>query len=301
MYLARNAQRVVHLLANHPGISIRGAIKELVTAARIEKHAAPRPAIEWVERLPPNVEIEQADAAALPLPDDLVDLIVTSPPYNLDLAYGAGIDDNLDYATYLDRVSEWAQEMYRVAGVNGRAAINVPLDTMAGGTPRPVYADWIARLQWAGWTYRSTLVWDEQTVTKSTARGSIGQPSAPYVAAPVEMIILVHRGSWAVERPGVVSDLTREESVAWQGPAAGLWRFGGSSNPDYPGTFPPELPRRLIKLLSWPGDTVLDPFCGSGTTIRVAQTLGRSAYGFDANPRAVSLARQAVAGEQEAA
>jgi site-specific DNA-methyltransferase (adenine-specific) len=301
MYLARNSQRVGNLLTERPEISTRAAISEVRRQVQIEKHAQPPRAIPWVAQLPANIEIEEGDAAALPLPDECIDLIVTSPPYNLDKAYGSGIDDDQDYADYLEYVASWAREMYRVAGPHGRLALNVPLDTMLGGTPRPVYADWYYALKEAGWQYRSTIIWHEGNVTRSNARGSIASPSSPYVAAPVEMVLLAHKGAWGLVRDGAASDLTREESVAWQGPAAGLWAFGGETRSEHPAAFPPELPRRLIKLLSYPGDVVLDPFMGSGTTAVVARALGRTVYGYDRSPRWVALARERVAQERQAA
>lgn len=301
MYLARNSSRVMNLLEADSGISVRGALKELATAAQIAKNAAHERPIPWVAELPSGIEIEEADAACLPLPDGLADLILTSPPYNLDKAYGGGLDDATDYLDYLELVAVWAREMRRIAAPHGRLALNVPLDTMRGGTPRPVYADWLHALVDAGWQYRSTLVWHENNVTRSVARGSVASPSSPYVAAPVEMVLLMHRGAWAIERPGAVSDLTVEESIAWQGPAGGVWTFGGAHHPEHPAPFPEELPRRLLKLLTWPGDVVVDPFLGSGTTAVVARRLGRICYGFDRSARFVALARERLARAEDGA
>lgn len=295
MYLARNSQRVGNLLRDRPGIPVRGAVAELRRQVQIEKHAVPLRAIPHVVDLPAGIEIEEADAACLPLPDGLADLILTSPPYNLAKSYGSGIEDGEDYADYREHVAVWAREMARIAAPHGRLALNVPLDTMLGGTPRPVYADWLHALHAAGWQYRSTIIWHEGNVTRSVARGSIASPSSPYVAAPVEVVALLHRGAWALERQGQASDLTTAESVAWQGPAGGLWTFNGAHHPEHPAPFPEELPYRLLKLLTWPGDVVVDPFLGSGTTAVVARRLRRRCYGFDRSPRFVALARERVA------
>jgi site-specific DNA-methyltransferase (adenine-specific) len=297
MYLARNSQSVANLIETRPGMAVNAAITEIRHQVQIAKHATPPVVIPWVEKLPPNIEIEQGDAAAIALSDAMVDLIVTSPPYNLDRRYGESSDDALDYAEYLKSALAWSSEMERIAGPHGRLAINLPLDTMLGGTPRAVMCDWYALLLAVGWTYRSTIIWDEDNVSRSNARGSIGKPSSPYVAAPVEMILLMHKGAWKIERPGVEPDLTTEESVAWQGPAAGSWKFSGAHHAEHEAPFPEELPRRLIKMLSYPGDVVCDPFVGTGTTAVVAARLGRTCYGFDVNMRNVSIARERISKE----
>ena len=250
--------------------------------------------------LPADVTIEVADAAALPLSDDSVDLIVTSPPYGLDKAYSdAAEPDRSDDNDWRHNIALWLREMFRVARVGGRLAINVPLDTTRGGY-RPTYAQTVFLADLAGWRYRSSIVWAEQNVSKSVARGSVDSPAAPHVIAPVEMIALFSKGDWKRETPaGVTPDLAHDEWLAWTN---GLWTFSGESRAweGHPAAFPPELPRRLIRLLSFPGDTVLDPFLGSGTTALVAWELGRRFNGFDLNPEYVESARRRLVAREGA-
>lgn len=223
--------------------------------------------------------IYHADSTDLAfLPDASVDLTVTSPPYNLDVAYD-GYRDALPYDRYLEWVERWARALYRVAVDTGRACINVPLDSNKGGK-RAVYVDYVERFRAAGWTYQTTIVWNEQNISRRTAWGSWLSPSAPFVTAPVEMVAVFHKGPWRRPPAGRQTDLTRDEFLAW---TLGVWQFPGE-NPQragHPAPFPEELPRRLIKLYSYVGDVVLDPFVGSGTTCRVARRLGRRAIGVD--------------------
>jgi site-specific DNA-methyltransferase (adenine-specific) len=219
-----------------------------------------------------------------------VHLIVTSPPYSLGVDYGqAGYTDDQPYAEYLAWVRAWANVLLELSAPGGRACINIPLDSNKGGK-RAVYADYLRVMQEVGWTYQTSIVWNEQNISRRTAWGSWLSPSAPFVTAPVEMIAVFHTGPF--RRPpsdGRRGDITRDEFVAW---TLGMWTFAGA-NPrrvGHPAPFPEELPRRLIKLYSYPGDLVLDPFAGSGTTLVAARKLGRRALGVEINPRFCQLA-----------
>jgi site-specific DNA-methyltransferase (adenine-specific) len=237
--------------------------------------------------------IEQCDAARLPLGDAMIQLIVTSPPYGLGKDYDV-YDDDQGYAQYLKLARIWAAELFRVSRPQGRLCVNVPLDISRGGE-QALYADWLAVLKSTGWTYRTSIAWLEAprgNVGKSTARGSIDSPSAPRVIAPIEMIIVCSKGEWNLHRSDA-SDLSHAEWLDWTN---GVWIFAAEqpARVNHPAPFPEELPRRLIKLFSFPGDPVLDPFVGAGTTSVVAWRLGRPSYGYDISAQYVADARTRV-------
>ena len=216
--------------------------------------------------------------------DLAANLIITSPPYALGVDYGqAGYADDQPYAEYLAWVRTWATTLLNVSADGGRACINIPLDSNKGGK-RAIYADYLRIFQDVGWTYQTSIVWNEQNISRRTAWGSWLSPSAPFVTAPVEMIAVFHKGSF--RRPatgGRRGDITRDEFLAW---TLGMWTFAGA-NPrrvGHPAPFPEELPKRLIKLYSYPDDLVLDPFSGSGTTLVASKKLGRRAIGVEINP-----------------
>jgi site-specific DNA-methyltransferase (adenine-specific) len=227
------------------------------------------------------VTIYQADSTYLePVESESVDLVITSPPYNLDVAY-AGYQDTMPYDRYLDWVAEWANALLRVSRPGGRACVNIPLDSNKGGK-QAVYADYVEVFRKVGWSYQTTIVWNEQNISRRTAWGSWMSPTAPFVTAPVEMVAIFHKGEWRRARGDRQCDVTRDEFLDW---TLGVWQFPGE-NPKrvgHPAPFPPELPRRLIKLYSFVDDVVLDPFLGSGTTAVVAKGLGRRCIGIDAS------------------
>ncbi len=241
--------------------------------ARDEALAAPVPP---PDRIPLDVHVEVADARSLPLEDASVHLIVTSPPYAVDKDYQQGGD--VEPEDWRKFIYDTLAEARRVTVPTGRLALNVPLDTTKDGY-RPVYSTAIQMAQAAGWTYRSTIVWFDDQLGKSVARGSMDSAGAPHVYAGCEMVALFSNGPWKRESDEP-SDLAHDEWLTWTN---GVWRFPGETKAweGHPAPFPYELPRRLVKLLSFPGDVVLDPFCGSGTTILAAAQLHRVALGFD--------------------
>ena len=219
-------------------------------------------------------------------------LIVTSPPYALGVDYGqAGYADDQPYVNYLGWVRTWATTLLHVSADSGRACINIPLDSNKGGK-RAIYADYLRIFQEVGWDYQTSIVWNEQNISRRTAWGSWLSPSAPFVTAPFEIIAVFHKGNFRrPARDGRRGDINREEFLAW---TLGMWTFAGA-NPrrvGHPAPFPEELPRRLIKLYSYPDDLVLDPFLGSGTTLTVASKLGRRGIGVEINPAFCELAKR---------
>lgn len=242
--------------------------------------------------LPDTVRLEVADATSLPLPDESVDLIVTSPPYGVGKDYARYTDPS---EAWYEFMQQWLNEAYRVARPTCRLAVNVPLDTSEGGH-RPTYAQLVRAATIEGWQYETTIVWNEGNVSRSVARGSVDSAAAPHIMAPVEMIAVFCKEVWG-RKASTPSDLTRDEWLTWTN---GLWTFNGEGRAweGHPAAFPIELPRRLIKLLSFPGDTVLDPFVGSGTTVLEAWRLGRVAIGTDHAPEYIESSKRRLTAAQ---
>ncbi|MGO9311033.1 MAG: DNA-methyltransferase [Spirochaetia bacterium] len=217
-----------------------------------------------------------------------VDLVVTSPPYNVDIDYGSH-DDAQSYASYLEFSRRWLGRCFEWLRDDGRLCLNIPLDKNKDGQ-QSVGADLTGIAKDVGFRYHSTIVWNEGNISRRTAWGSWMSASAPYVIAPVELIVVLYRAQWKRSSGSGRSDITRQEFMDWTN---GLWTFNGESKKrtGHPAPFPVELPRRCIKLFSFVGDTVLDPFMGSGTTLVAASETGRGAIGIELEDRYCTLAR----------
>jgi len=196
--------------------------------------------------------------------ENSIDLIVTSPPYNVDIKYGS-YDDDISYEGYLEFTREWLARCLKLAKDDGRFCLNIPLDKNKGGQ-QSVCADITTIAKQVGWKYHSTIIWNEQNISRRTAWGSWLSASAPYVIAPVEVIVILYKRQWKKMGGSKQSDITREEFMEWTN---GVWNFSGESRKRIgrPAPFPVELPKRCIKLFTFVGDTVLDPFLGSGSTL----------------------------------
>jgi site-specific DNA-methyltransferase (adenine-specific) len=217
-----------------------------------------------------------------------IDLIVTSPPYNVDIPYSS-VRDGITYGEYLGFSRKWFTKAYELAKPDGRMCLNIPIDKNKGGQ-QSVYADLTGIAKSVGWHYHATIIWNEGNISRRTAWGSFSSASAPYVIAPVEAIVVLYRDRWKKTARGT-SDITKEEFIEWTN---GLWTFSGEKKTrmGHPAPFPVELPRRCIRLFSYVGDRVLDPFLGSGTTLVACRDLGRQGIGFEIDPGYCEAARK---------
>jgi len=215
-----------------------------------------------------------------------IDLIVTSPPYDVDIKY-ENYDDSIPYDEYLEFTRKWLARCHNFAKPDGRLCLNIPLDKSKGGR-QSVYADIIKIAKEVGWKYHTTIIWNEQNISRRTAWGSWMSASAPNVIAPVEIITVLYKERLEKMRKGE-TDITKEEFIEW---TSNMWNFSCESRSQvgHPAPFPVELPRRCIKLFSFVGDTVLDPFLGSGTTLIACLETNRVGIGVEINGNYCELA-----------
>ena len=168
---------------------------------------------------------------------------------------------------------------------------NIPLDKNKGGQ-RSVGADITKIAKDIGWKYHSTIIWNEGNISRRTAWGSWLSASAPYVIAPVEVIVVLYKKHWKKLSYGK-SDIAKKEFLDWTN---GVWTFTGESKTKigHPAPFPVELPRRCIKLFSYTKDIILDPFLGSGSTLIACLENKRKGIGVDIDEHYCDLAKKRI-------
>ncbi len=237
-----------------------------------------------------DIKLINGDFLSVELEKNSIDLVVTSPPYNVGIDY-ENSDDTISYEEYLKWTEKWLNKALHLLKDDGRLCLNIPLDKNKGGI-RSVYADITCLAKRIGYKYQTSIVWNEQNISRRTAWGSWLSASAPYVIAPVEMIVVLYKERWKKKNKGI-SDISREEFIDWTN---GMWTFSGESKKriGHPAPFPVELPHRCIKLFSYVGDLVLDPFVGSGTTLIAAHKLKRKSIGIELSKEYFELAKKRI-------
>ena len=225
------------------------------------------------------------------IPNESVDLIVTSPPYNMDIKYNSH-DDQITYEKYLEFSHKWLSKCFEWLKDDGRFCLNIPLDKNKGGQ-QSIGADFTTLAKKIGYKYHSTIIWNEGNISRRTAWGCWVSASAPYVIAPVELIIVLYKKNWR-KNGKKISDITKSEFIAWTN---GVWTFNGQSKKGaggHPAPFPVELPKRCIKLFSFVGDVVLDPFMGSGSTMIASILHNRKGVGIEIDNEYCEMAKKRI-------
>ena len=222
--------------------------------------------------------------------EEFIDLTVTSPPYNLDMGYNSN-HDNLNYNEYLNFTKQWLTNLYNWTRSTGRLCLNIPLDTNKGGQ-KSIGSDVTQIAKDIGWKYHTTIIWNEQNISRRTAWGSWMSASAPYVISPVELIVILYKDTWKKAYKGT-NDILRQEFLDWTN---GLWSFNGESAKKigHPAPYPVELPYRCIKMFSYKEDMIFDPFLGSGTTLVAARQLQRVGIGVELDKQYYNLAQKRI-------
>ncbi len=232
--------------------------------------------------------------AMIEVADDCVDLVVTSPPYWHIKDYGVAgqIGYGQTLHQYLTGLFYTWGECFRVLRPGSRLCLNVG-DQFARAAVYgrykviPLHAEFIGQGERLGFDYLGAIIWQKKT-TMNTSGGANVMGSYPYppnglVEIDYEFILIFKKpgeGRKVSKEVKEASKLTKEE---WKEYFSGHWRFGGARQLGHEAMFPEELPRRLIRMFTFQGDTVLDPFLGSGTTVKAALESGRNALGYEIN------------------
>lgn len=223
--------------------------------------------------------------------DESVQLMVTSPPYwnvrdyghPLQLGYGDTPEE------YLDRLDEVWREVVRVLLPDGKLALNIGnVYYSEPGEKRRTTANltllaWERLSRFKELRFMGTIYWQKTTSREGAVLfGSYPYPSNFMISNATEPIFVFRKvGERKVSREvKEASKISLEDFRAFRD---AIWSINGASSDKHTAAFPTEIPRRLIMMYSFAGDTVLDPFLGSGTTTKAALELGRHSIGIEIN------------------
>jgi len=237
--------------------------------------------------------------------NESIDLIITSPPYWQIKDYGISgqIGYGQDLHQYLKSLYYVWSECFRVLRKGGRFCLNIGdqfARSIIYGRYKviPLHAEFITQCESLGFDFMGSIIWQKKT-TMNTTGGATVMGSFPY--PPNGIVEIDYEFIHIFKKPGQgkkvskeikeASRLTKEE---WKKYFSGHWYFGGAKQIDHEAMFPDELPRRLIKMFSFVNDVVLDPFLGSGTTLKVALELKRSGVGYEINKNFLEIIKKKV-------
>lgn len=244
------------------------------------------------------------------LNNESVHLIITSPPYWQLKDYGREnqIGFNDSYENYINNLNLVWNECYRVLHQGCRLCVNIG-DQFARSVYYgrykviPIREEIIKFCEIIGFDYMGAIIW-QKTTTMNTTGGATVMGSFPFPRNGIIKIdyefILIFKKDGKAPKPNLeqkkASELSKEE---WNKYFQGHWNFGGARQDNHIAMFPEELPKRLIKMFSFVGDTILDPFLGSGTTTLAAKNLNRNSIGYEINKEYIPAIEEKLNFEKE--
>lgn len=241
--------------------------------------------------------------------DKSVQLIITSPPYWQLKDYGTEdqIGFNDSYEEYINNLNLVWKECDRVLADGCRLCINIG-DQFARSVYYgrykviPIRTEIIRFCESLGMDYMGAIIW-QKTTTMNTSGGGAIMGSFPYPRNGILKLdyefILLFKKLGKAPKPSAeqkaVSAMSKDE---WNQYFSSHWNFNGVKQMGHIAMFPEELPKRLIKMFSFVGETVLDPFAGSGTTSLAAKHLGRNSIGYEINKEYEPIIREKLLSTQ---
>jgi len=243
------------------------------------------------------------------LSDNTIHLVVTSPPYWQLKDYGdprqIGFHDS--YEDYINNLNLVWKECFRVLHPGCRMCINIG-DQFARSVYYgrykvvPIRTEIIKFCETIGFDYMGAIIWQKKT-TMNTTGGATVMGSYPYprngiIEIDYEFILIFKKPGKHPKVDKKAKEKAKLSKDEWKEYFSGHWYFNGERQNGHIAMFPLELPYRLIKMFTFPGEVVLDPFLGSGTTTLAAMKLERSSVGYEINENFLSVIKQKIGYEE---
>ena len=228
------------------------------------------------------------------LRDKSIQLVITSPPYWQLKDYGINeqIGFNDSYENYINNLNLVWKECYRVLDNGCRLCVNIG-DQFARSVYYgrykviPIRTEIIKFCESIGFDYMGAIIWQKKTTSNTTGgasiMGSFPFPRNGVLSIDYEFILLFKKLGTSTRPDKTSKEQSRMTKEEWKEYFSGHWNFGGVRQDGHIAMFPEELPKRLIKMFSFVGDTILDPFLGSGTTSLASKNLNRNSVGYEIN------------------
>jgi len=239
------------------------------------------------------------------LQDKSVHLVITSPPYWQLKDYGTSdqIGFNDSYENYINNLNLVWKECFRVLKDGCRLCINIG-DQFARSVYYgrykiiPIRTEIIKFCETMGFDYMGAIIWQKATTMNTTGgatiMGSFPYPRNGIIKIDYEFILIFKKPG---ETPFVSKEIKEKSKMSkeeWYQYFTGHWNFNGAKQDKHLAMFPEELPKRLIKMFSFVGDTILDPFLGSGTTTLAAKNLDRNSVGYEINKKFLPIIKEKI-------
>lgn len=244
------------------------------------------------------------------LKNESVHLVITSPPYWQLKDYGCKnqIGFHQTYEDYIDSLNKVWSECYRVLHQGCRLCVNIG-DQFARSVIYgrykiiPIRETILHFCEKIGFDYMGAVIWQKVTTCKTTGGASV-MGSYPYprngmISIDYEFILVFKKLGISPVPTKEQKEKSKLKHEEWVKYFYGHWNFPGVKQNGHLAMFPDELPHRLIKMYSFVGDTVLDPFLGSGTTAKVAASLERNSIGYEVNPSFLKIIKEKLGVEQQ--
>lgn len=239
------------------------------------------------------------------LPNESIHLIVTSPPYWQLKDYGTNnqIGFHDEYETYINHLNLVWKECFRVLHKGYRLCINIG-DQFARSTYYgrykviPIYTKIIKFCEMIEFDFMGQIIWQKTTTMNTSGgasiMGSYPNPRNGIVKLDFEYILLFKKQGNAPKPSKEQKEKSTMTNKEWNTHFNGHWYFSGAKQDKHLAMFPEELPHRLIKMFSFTGETVLDPFLGSGTTALAAKNLDRPSIGYEINQDFIPIIKDKI-------